>query len=235
MKTFVKPLSLMLAGILAATALASCTSTAPQATESADATSASATTAAPITEAPSACLAPAQLMRKMKDATEMTFRYTMLYEVYGKEHEFTSITNLKNGRVMRTVINQDPYGNRSEVKTYYDLNNALHYEKNENGKWTATATDAKWEAIVNGFGLAELLDPGSMKKKGDHYGFSPAKTREWRDNHGFDGDASITLTEKDGVHILRIEFLNNSNGDDQTETYTIEFQSDAVRLPTLPS
>lgn len=229
-----KLLSLLLAALLTATSLSGCTAATDSVTATGDTTTAAATTTTPpVTAAPSTCLSPAKLMRKIKEATELTYRYTMLYEFYGKEHEFTIITNLKNGKVMSTVINQDPYGNRSEVKSYYDLNNALHYEKDENNKMVATPTDVQWEGIVGGFGLSELLDANNMKKKGDHYEFPAAKAREWRDSHGFDGDVFIRLTEQDGVHIISLEFLNNSSGDDTIETYTIEFKSDSVRLPSV--
>lgn len=236
MNLFAKSLTLLLAGLLTAASLLSCASTSDPAAQSDRTTTAATTTSAPvITDAPSVCLSPAQLMRKMKDADEMTFHHVFVYEVYGKEYQFIKTTCLKNDKVMTTVINLDPYGNRSEVKTYYDLKNGLHYAKNENGKWIAEPTDATWEAIVNGFGLSELLDSSAMKKKGDHYEFPAAKAKEWRDQHGFDGDVSVKLVEKDGVHTVSVAFTNNSNGDDQSESYAIEFKSSAVRLPSIAS
>ena len=237
MNRYTKSLSLLLAALLSATSLLACsTNAAPAATDGSATTATASTTAAPIlTDAPATCLSPSALLQKMKKATELTCTYTMRYEVYGKEYEFTNITNLKNGKVMDTVINLDPYGNRTEVKTYYDLENGLHYSKNDQGRYVTEPTDAKWEWIVNGFGLSEILDPASMKKKGDHYEFSAAKAKEWRDSRGFDGDVSITLTEKDGVHTVSLEFTNNSNGDDTVERYTIEFKSDTIRLPGVVS
>ena len=241
MKTFTKSLTLLLAGLLAASTLTSCASEtnagSPAAGEPAATTTEStvATTTAPVTTAPVTCLSPAQLMRKLKNATELTYCVTQLDTINGKEYEFTEIVNLKSNKVMITFINDDPYGNHSEKKTYYDLENGQYYEKDDNGRWTVSATDVKWEWIVNGWYLDELLDPNNMKKKGDHYEFPAAKAREWRDRHGFDGDVSVKLSEKNGFHILAIEYLNNSDGDEQTETFTFRFESSAVRLPKVAS